>query len=696
MQSPAELADLSLEDLMQLEVVTASKAEETLPRSTSIMSVITARDIQRSGFRTVDEVLSRVPGFFPSTQATWKLVGTRGLLADGSDHILLLVDGHPQNSIVAHGFQQQGQMPALEKVERIEIIRGPGSVLWGTSAAHAIINIVTKDEIENGKALAVSTAYGHGDGLWSVNLLKDLRMGEVKGLLSATFWQADGYDTPGGPNVKFPWGAASNLWPSLDAQNPGFELYLKVKHGETQRILARVVQTNVPYPWDDWSYDPAGGVRPGAELRMRKAYLDYQNTQPYTDRLKVQYTLYGDMLLQNRFPTNVDRAPSVALDTRWIEDQSREELAVGGEATATYRFSPTQLLRFGTRYVHTVAGPNRGFRFDSGTNLPTVGAPGEQQVPVIDIPSGHDNNVAVYAEHRATFNDGRTDVFAGARADYNDWRERRTVVLPRAGIIHSLSGRLTAKYVFNTGYLRPNAAYAKSGGRFYRSPSKTIEDVNVVDRSEQVRSHDAQLTYTRDRSYLVGTIFRMDVDNFISWETKLDLGYRNMGQAYSYGAEVEGRYFVSDGVALSANYSLARGYLRRIPTGLDVNGVPQLLDGALTNREREFLNYPMHGWNVGADFLFSSAHSLNANVMGWNDMTIVSPFTAPNPGGYDSLAGEMYLDLNYVAKNAIANLDLSVFATNLFDNTDPIGMVVNNGVYHPRGRGLGFQITKRF
>ena len=128
-----QLRDLSIEDLMQMKVITASRVEEKLPRSTSVMSVITARDIERAGFRTIYDVLARVPGFFPSTQATWKLVGTRGLVADGNDHILLLVDGHPQNSIVAHGFQQQDQIPALEKVERIEIIRGPGSVLWGTA-----------------------------------------------------------------------------------------------------------------------------------------------------------------------------------------------------------------------------------------------------------------------------------------------------------------------------------------------------------------------------------------------------------------------------------------------------------------------------------------------------------------------------------------------------------------------------------
>lgn len=692
---PKDVVDLSLEDLLQIKVVTASKAEELLKRSTSAMSVVTARDIERSGFRTVYDVLARVPGFFPSAQATWKLVGTRGLISDGNDHILLLIDGHPQNSIVSHGFQQQDQMPVLEKVERIEIIRGPGSVLWGTSAAHAIINIVTKDGLEKTRSLDVSSAYGHGDGLWSFNLLKNIQMGDAGGLLSASVWGADGYDAAPGPNVLFPWGAASNLWPSLDAQNPGFEIYLKLTQADSQQITARIAQTSVPYAWDSWSYDPAGGVRPGADLRMRKAYVDYQNGQRHGDRLKVRYTLYGDLLLQNRFPTEIQQQSAVPLDTRWVEDQSREELAFGAEATATYQFSAQQLLRFGSKYVHTVAGPNRGFRFDTGTNLPTVGNGGEEQVPVVDIPPGRDNNVAVYAEHRVSLNEHRTDLFGGIRADYNDWRERRTVILPRAGIIHSLSPALTAKYVFNTGYLRPNAAYAKSGGRFYRSPSKTIENVSVVDRSEQVRSHDVQLTLTRGRNYLLGTLFRMDVDNFISWETKLDLGYRNMGEAYSHGLEVEARGFLNDVVALSGNYSLAKGYLKAIPTGIDVNGVPQILEGALTNPNREFLNYPAHMWNLGADFIFPK-QSLNAHLRGWHDMKVVQPFTAANPGEYDTLGGELYLDANYVAKDLFARLDVSLFAMNLFDNTEPVGMVVNNGVFHPRGRTIGIRVAKGF
>jgi hypothetical protein len=401
------------------------------------------------------------------------------------------------------------------------------------------------------------------------------------------------------------------------------------------------------------------------------------------------------MLLQNRFPLGGIQTDST-LDTRFIEDQSREELAAGVEATATYQFASAHSLSFGSKAVHTIAGPNRGFRFDTETNLPTTLAPGEQQVPVVDIPSGKDNDVAVYAEDRLSFNDRKSDVFAGIRADYNDWREKRTVFLPRAGIIHSIAPNLTAKYVFNTGYLRPNAAYSKSGGKFYRAPSKTIEDVNVVDKSEQVRSHDVQLTFAGKSNHLIGTLFYMTVDNFISWETKLDLGYRDMGAAYSYGGELEARYCLGAEVVFNANYSLARGYLRSIPTGVDVNGVTQRLDGALTNADREWLNYPMHMWNVGADFALHDHHSVNANIRGWRNMKIVEPFTAPNPGAYGELSGVLYVDASYLARDVFANVSLRLSAMNVFNNTDPTGMVVNNGVFNPRGRSLSVQLSKGF
>src|SRR3989344_2427180 len=96
---PAETLDpemLMFQDIPV--VVTASKVPQSIGRASSIVTVITHEEITRSGARTLYDLLKRVPGFFPSSQATWTLVASRGLMSDGNDHILLLVDGHPQNS----------------------------------------------------------------------------------------------------------------------------------------------------------------------------------------------------------------------------------------------------------------------------------------------------------------------------------------------------------------------------------------------------------------------------------------------------------------------------------------------------------------------------------------------------------------------------------------------------------------------
>ena len=234
--------------------MTASKTPQTISDATSAMTVITADDIARWGVRTLYDALKRVPGFFPSNQSTWPLVGSRGLVADGNDNLLLLVDGHQQNSIVGQGYQQQDLMPDLQDVKRIEIVRGPGSVLWGSNAVFGVINIITKDgSDEPGNRLTVG--YGDRDGQTSGNYLYSFKKGDdVSGLVSLSAWRSNGYDRPGGGtgangNVDFPWGSVAG-WPPIDKQGESYDFYTKLKIGDANQLLARMANTNTVYPWD--------------------------------------------------------------------------------------------------------------------------------------------------------------------------------------------------------------------------------------------------------------------------------------------------------------------------------------------------------------------------------------------------------------------------------------------------------------
>ena len=102
-------------------------------------------------------------------------------------------------------------------------------------------------------------------------------------------------------------------------------------------------------------------------------------------------------------------------------------------------------------------------------------------------------------------------------------------------------------------------------------------------------------------------------------------------------------------------------------------------------------------WNVGADFIFLGAHSLNANVQRLARHVHRLSVHLSDPGGYGDLGGEPYVDLNYVAKECGCLISTPASLRRTCSTTsNPIGMVVNNGVFHPRGRGLGFQVSKRF
>ncbi len=681
--------DILFLDLPQ--VVTASKTSQELENATSVMTVVTREDIVRSGARTVYDVLKRVPGFFPSAQATWMLVGSRGLMADGNDHILFLVDGHQQNSIVGQGYQQQDNLPVLDKVERIEIIRGPGSVLWGSSAVYGIINLITRDGLD-GRRNAAAFAYGGGDGMTNGNYMYSLDAERgLKGIISAGYWKSSGFnrkdrtgtgaawtktDAAGvNGNVEFPWGEVGD-WPALDQHREGYEMYAKLAT-DKGRFLARVAQSNVAYPWDGWL------GKPGSDLSMRKAYVEHQREGSlFGGRLDLQHILYADLLLQNRFPRDtalfLDNASAGAM-----QDQSNEELAFGTELTGTVRVAENDDLQLGVKGVRTKVGPNRDARFNSFLNVAS-----STSLPYIGVESGHDNNLALYFENSLRLFQDRTTFFCGARYDKNDFREDKWVFLPRAGLIQALGGSLTAKYVLNTGYLRPPAVYSKTVGVIADTSRGPTQGITRVGLSERIQSHDFQLFWKRRKDYAAVTGFYMKIKDYLSFDTVLPQGYKTLGDAVTRGVEVEGKKHLGSRWAAYGNYSLAKASLL----------TPRLSAGSLTDSQDAFMNHPRHIYNLGVDWAVSRTHFLNVNLNGWAYMRYVRPIqTAAYAGQNDTLKGEQSLDIALTGSSLLKGpLDFTLFVHNALDNRDPVGLAVNTGVYSPRGRNLGARLSLRW
>ncbi len=156
-QRPSDLANQSLQDLMNMQVTTVSKTEQKLSQTAAAVFVITQRDIARSGARDIPDLLRMVPGLDVAqiNGNTWA-VNSRGFNSRFANQLQVLVDGRSVYSDSFGGvFWDQLDMP-LEDIERIEVIRGPGGSVWGGNSVNGVINIITKKASKTKGAMAVA------------------------------------------------------------------------------------------------------------------------------------------------------------------------------------------------------------------------------------------------------------------------------------------------------------------------------------------------------------------------------------------------------------------------------------------------------------------------------------------------------------------------------------------------------------
>ena len=145
-----QLPDMNLEDLLEIDagrVFGASLRTQPATEAPSSVTFITAEQIERFGYRSLADVLRAVRGFYVTNDRNFSFLGTRGFGKPGdyNSRVLLLINGHRINDNVfgqAEVGPELGMDPSM--FERIEIIRGPGSSLYGDSAFFAVVNVITK------------------------------------------------------------------------------------------------------------------------------------------------------------------------------------------------------------------------------------------------------------------------------------------------------------------------------------------------------------------------------------------------------------------------------------------------------------------------------------------------------------------------------------------------------------------------
>jgi iron complex outermembrane receptor protein len=141
----SELADLSIEELANLEVTSVSRRAERLSDAAASLYVITGEDIRRSGVTSLAEALRLAPNLqVARVDARQYAISARGFNNSIGNKLLVLIDGRTVYTPLFSGVFWDAQDTMLEDVERIEVISGPGATLWGANAVNGVINVITR------------------------------------------------------------------------------------------------------------------------------------------------------------------------------------------------------------------------------------------------------------------------------------------------------------------------------------------------------------------------------------------------------------------------------------------------------------------------------------------------------------------------------------------------------------------------
>lgn len=194
---------LTLEELANVEVTTASKEPEQVWNTPAAIYVLTSEDIRRSGVTNIPDALRLVPGVEVSRNGSIGYsVGIRGFETVFSKGLLVMIDGRSLYTTLFGGVYWDLPDYPLEDIDRIEVIRGPGGTIWGANAVNGVINIITKSSKDT-QGLLISAGSGNVDQ-WR----NTLRYGGTRGKMTYRLYE-ESFSI--GPEFHFTPGTVNNF-----------------------------------------------------------------------------------------------------------------------------------------------------------------------------------------------------------------------------------------------------------------------------------------------------------------------------------------------------------------------------------------------------------------------------------------------------------------------------------------------------
>jgi outer membrane receptor for ferrienterochelin and colicins len=485
---------LNLEDLVNINITVASKTKESWIEAPSSVTVISRSEILSMGLESVQEVLNFIPGFLTMMdveQGKSHRIAARGRSTALSESILFLMNGQRLNDLYSGGISILNRIIAIENVKQIEIIRGPGSALYGSNAFLGVVNIVTITDVTN-----VNLAMGN---ITSRNLSTNFSQSLTNDIDITIFAKAfsdEGYNFK---KIKDQFGRELNV---TDPQK-GYDISGTLKY-KNFSLNGRHMERSLN------GFATFGTISQlSNEENSRQSLFDlrYEIVQGRWDgNFRVGYSFDRWNTLAVAFPKGYGPTPEIILNEDLIVGPVLESYNGNISGDFSYSFSSRNKLHLGFSYENTGIShlENRSSHniyddFEPFEEITNIG----KNYPFNLLKSR--NILGVYLQEKLKIS-RNIDLTVGTRYDYYD--DFGSTINPRGAIVYSTKWNSNFKFIYGEAFRAPNflELYDKNN---------PIDFGNHFLKPEKIRT--LELVYIQKLKHLTNSItaFHNNIHNLI-------------------------------------------------------------------------------------------------------------------------------------------------------------------------------------
>ncbi len=597
-------------------VITAARKPQRITEAPATIDVITTENIKHLGASTLTELLERLPGIYtPTAHNGLDMLWIRGVGGRFNDNALLLIDGIPYRTLYFSNFPINEQIPLLD-IDKIEIIRGPGSALYGTNAFTGVVNIITKDATDIRKNV-VSTSFGSFNTEdHHVLYGQEFDSGQISAF--ARYLDGDGY-APGRDDE----GKPSNE--KRDPKNHAYKLKLNYHNFDLNLRYSRFSINKFTAVTDDEEGDEAIREHFLSQLGYHHEFGKHASLQ-----IKAYYNQFN--LNKSGVAHNIDG--SIA---SFNETEIYGRIA-GIDVLSTINFSNKHTLLFGLNFEYefldhawekTQKTLNDPFEFTSWATASNG-----------DVPESIDNNnLGIYLEDELKI--GKKFILtSGLRFDEIEASDSR--FSPRISVVYTPDYKTSLKLRYGEAFRAPT----------YQELFKRTQDGEAEGnqnlKPQIIKTTEFELSrFLSDQHRLNATLYFTEIEKFI--KIIGDGDFENIGEQEFYGFELGLNGQINNWLSYFSNFSFTIGKQKN----RNIGGIPEYMGNfGLTYTGNKYVDITAHLRYVGD-------RNRPANYQ-----TDVSPSYRQN-----LLDSYRVVNLNFVLKNLPNPFNASISIRNLFNET---------------------------